>query len=316
MRDVHGLLAAVRAQPWAILPEYLEAIEAIAARALDAEVLARLSADGHKEQFTASREMVAAGGQRLDGAMYAVVRDGVAALPLIGPIFPRANLVSSSAGGAPLDALMRDFRVAMASPKVDRVVFVTDSPGGVVSGLGEAADIIGAAEKPVAAYVTGMAASAAYWLISQADEIVVDRAASVGSIGVVATQNRQEAPGSDGRRSYEVVSSNAPLKRPDASTEEGRAALQAEVDAIEQVFIADVARGRKVGVAQVRSDFGRGGMVAAKTAIAAGMADRIGTLDGVLSEGRRAGSTNEKRYRRATADALVSTRRRAAYQGA
>lgn len=307
-----AIIAAIRAQPWAILPEYLDAIEALAVRALASDVLARVAADGHRESIEGSREAVAATGKRLEGAWYSTVRDGVAVVPVLGAIFPRANIVNSSAGGSSLDGVMRDFRVAQNSADVERIVMLFDSPGGVVSGLSEAADAIAGSTKPVTAFVTGMAASAAYWLASQASEIVIERAASVGSIGVIATVSKQEAVGADGRRSYEIVSSGAPMKRPDPSTDEGRAALQSQIDALEKVFIADVARGRKVSSAVVRSEFGRGGMVSGEAAIAAGMADRIGTLEGVLSTGARRTGQKNNGSRRALAVAEIETRRRAA----
>jgi ClpP class serine protease len=308
--DLSGLLAAVRAHPWAILPEYLEAIEAIIARVSDADILTALRGDGHEARIDASRTALAAVGERLDGAVMSTVRNGAAVIPVLGAIFPRSGMISASADGSALDAIMRDFRVALSAESVDRIVMLVDSPGGIVSGLGEAAETIRAAGKPVTAYVTGIGASAAYWLASQAGEIVLDSSASVGSIGVVASMSRQVGPGSDGRRSFEVVSSNAPMKRPDPETEEGRASIQAEVDAVEAVFIADVAAGRKVSVDKVRSDFGRGAMVAAATAVRSGMADRIGTLESVLAGGspdtRRAG--NYPNRRRALA-AEISTRR-------
>lgn len=310
-QEASAVLAAIRAQPWAIQPEYLEAIEAIALRALDAPVLALLSSDGHRERMAAHVAAVAAVGAPLEGAALSTLRDATAVVPVLGPIFPRATMLNSSAGGTSLDAIMRDLRVALAAGAVERVVMVFDTPGGVVSGLGEAADAIRAAGKPVTAFVTGMAASAGYWLASQAGEIVADRSASLGAIGVVATTSRQESPGADGRRSYEIVSANAPNKRPDVTTEEGRAAIQAEVDRMEAVFIADVARGRRVSAATVRAEFGRGAMVAATAAVESGMADRIGTLEGVLRETRRTGQTRTG-GRRALLTAQVETRRRAA----
>lgn len=310
--ELGGVLAAIRAQPWAILPDYLEAIEALAARALADPSLAAVANDGHEDRLRAHIASVAAVGTPLDGARMSTVRDGVAVVPLLGPIFPRANLVNSSAGGTPLDAVMRDFRVAQAARDVDRVVMLVDSPGGVVSGLGEAAEAIRAAQKPVTAFVTGMGASAAYWLASQAAEMVLEPAASVGSIGVVASISRQEAPGADGRRTHEVVSSYAPRKRPDVTTEDGRAAVQEEVDALESVFIAAVAKGRNVPVSVVRQEFGQGAMVAARAAVERGMADRIGTLESVLRGTRRTGEVTTGGGRRALAAAEIETRRRAA----
>lgn len=296
--DLTAVLAAIRCQPWAIVPEYLDAIEAIAARAMDAPVLALLAEDGHRARIEASMQAVAAVGTPLPGArMSSTVRAGVALIPVIGPIFPRVSLVNASAGGTGLDGIMHDFRVASQSPDVERIVMLYDTPGGVVSGLGEAADGIRASEKPITAFVTGLAASAGYWLASQAGEIIADRSAQLGNIGVVASMSRQEQAGQDGRRVYEIVSTNAPDKRPDPSTEEGRAALQAQVDQIEHVFMGDVARGRGVSLATVRSEFGRGASVSAARAVELGMADRIGTLESVLKDARYRGKERGGRPR-------------------
>lgn len=309
--DVAALISAIRAQPWAIMPEYLEAIEALAVRALDADVLQLLARDGHAQSMDESRLAVAALGTRLDGSRGSTVRNGNAVVPMIGTIFPRASMIGASTGGTSLDAVMHDFRVAQASADVERLVLLIDSPGGVVSHVGETADLIRSSTKPVTAYVTGMGASLAYWLGSQASELVLDRSASVGSIGIVATTSRQEGPDASGRRAYEIVSSGAPLKRPDVTTEEGRASVQADVDAIETVFMADVAAGRRVSVEYVRERFGQGAMVPAARAVEVGMADRIGTLESVLqqSSGRTRSNSGG---RRALAAAEIETRRRAA----
>jgi len=66
-------------------------------------------------------------------------------------------------------------RRALADPSVKTVDLVIDSPGGSVLGLPETADVIHAANrvKPVRAFVTGIAASAAYWLASQASTITL-----------------------------------------------------------------------------------------------------------------------------------------------
>lgn len=309
--EAAAVIAAIRATPWAIVPEYLEAIEAIAARALDSAALERLAADGHAASMDGARAAVAAVGRELPGSRMSKFRDGAAVIPMVGTIMPRASLIGASTGGTSLDSLMHDVRVAERAEDVERIVLLVDSPGGMVSALGEAADSLRATAKPITAFISGMGASAAYWLASQAGEIVMDRSASVGSIGVVATTSRQEGPDQNGRRAYEVVSSGAPMKRPDVTTDEGRAAVQAEVDAIEAVFVADVAAGRGVSVEQVRRDFGRGAMVAAAQAVAAGMADRIGTLEGVLmaygKEPRRTGKTTGGR--RALAAAEITVRR-------
>jgi ClpP class serine protease len=76
---------------------------------------------------------------------------------------------------------------ALADPSVKTVDLVIDSPGGSVLGLPETADVIHAANrvKPVRAFVTGIAASAAYWLASQASSITLTPSGEVGSVGVL-----------------------------------------------------------------------------------------------------------------------------------
>ena len=78
-------------------------------------------------------------------------------------------------------------RRALADPSVRTVDLVIDSPGGSVLGLPETADVIHAANrvKPVRAFVTGIAASAAYWLASQASTITLTPSGEVGSVGVL-----------------------------------------------------------------------------------------------------------------------------------
>lgn len=310
--DLQRVRAAILAQPWAILPDYLAGIEALAERAMQADALAWLERDGHAARLAGGLEAVASVGSRLEGARMSTVRDGTAVVPVFGPIFPRVNMLNSSAGGTALDAIMADLRVAQASTAVERILMVFDTPGGVVSGLGEAAVAIRESAKPITGFVTGIAASAGYWLASQAAELVLEPAGSVGSIGVVMSMSRQVQPGSDGRQAYEITSSGAPRKRPDPSTDEGRAAIQEELDAIEGVFVGDVAAGRKKSPAYVRREFGQGGMVPAARAVEVGMADRIGTLEATLNGlARRAGPTPSPN-RRALAERDLELRQRRA----
>ncbi|EHM01415.1 peptidase, S49 family protein [Acetobacteraceae bacterium AT-5844] len=278
------ILAAVRAQPWAILPEYLEAIEAVAVRLMTAPSLEALKIDGHAERHEANLQAVAAMGARLDGTRGGMIRNGVAALPVFGPIFPRAASMSLSSGGTSLDRLAADFRTAQAAEAVHHILLVMDTPGGVVSSeLSGMARMIAGSSKPVTVYVAGAAASAGYWLASQAGEIVMDELSVVGSIGVISSLSRQEVPDAAGRRGHEIVSSNAENKRPDPSTPEGRAAIQALVDSLEVEFIDTVAAGRRVSREAVLKDFGRGGLKAGRDAVKAGMADRLDTLEATLS---------------------------------
>lgn len=299
-------LMAIRNQPWAILPEWLPAIEAIAERAMDAPELLALREAGHAARYG---EALAAMGQRLEGARLSTIRDGVAAIPVFGPIFPRANIMTEMSGATSLDLLAHDLRIAQASPAVHHILMVYDTPGGHVSGVAEFAGAIAASHKPATAFVSGLGCSAGYWLASPSKEIVADRSAMVGSIGVVCSVGWQEEPDQNGERWVDITSSHAPMKRLDYATEEGRAALRAEIDQIEDVFIDDVARGRKVSRATVISEFGKGGTMVGKAAKAAGMVDRLDSLDATLT---RLAGRQRSGASRARAEADEDLRRRRA----
>ncbi len=130
-----------------------------------------------------------------------------------------------------------------------------------------------------------MAASAAYWLASSCDEIVMDATASVGSIGVLSIHTDDKAQKEkNGLVQTHIVSSQSPRKRLDVATEEGRADMQSQVDAIADVFVENVARNRNVPIETVLSDFGQGSLCVGIHAVKQGMADRLGSLESLIQE--------------------------------
>lgn len=158
---------------------------------------------------------------------------------------------------------------AERDPTIKEVVFNIDSPGGQTSGLSDAMDAVAGMTIPTRAEVSGMAASAAYGLASQAGSITaLNRSAMFGSIGVKCTYFVDESV-------VEITSSNAPEKAPDVTTAEGKATVQKLLDQIEAVFIEDIARGRGTTTDKVKSDFGRGGVFLAHDAKTHGMIDDV-----------------------------------------
>lgn len=292
------VLAAIRSQPWAIMPEYLDAIEAIALRALDNPAIVTIEGDGHQQRMA---EAIAEMGAPMPGTRSVAIRQGVASIPLFGPIFPRANTMTEMSGATSLATLAADLRKAEASPDVRNILIVADSPGGQITDVRAFAALIAGASKPVTVFVSGMCCSAAYHICSQASEIIADPFALVGSIGIAIAGSVQEAPDSNGNRAVTIVSSNAVDKRLDLSTDEGQGKVRAMLDGIEEVFLADVARGRGVPVSTVKQNFGRGGTMSARQAKEAGMIDRVeaGGLAAVLS--RLSGPVRSATPRRAAA---------------
>lgn len=75
---------------------------------------------------------------------------------------------------------------ALSDKDVESILLDVDSPGGITDGVYETGSQIREArsQKPVNARITGLGASAAYWLASQANSIGASPTAQVGSIGV------------------------------------------------------------------------------------------------------------------------------------
>ena len=261
--------------PWAILPSMYDTIRELVrfrvegGRLSDEDIQARLTAAGPGHPKTAR------GG-------------AVAVLPLYGVIAQRMDMMTEISGGTSTDRFTEMFRQAIGEPSVGAVVIDVDSPGGSAYGIQELAETIMAArgQKPIIAVANSMAASAAYWIASAADEVVITPSGEVGSIGVVA--GHLDISAQQEMKGEKVTLISAGEKKTDHSpfgplSDSARADIQGRVDEYYNAFVSAVAKGRGVSVAQVRSGFGEGGMVGAREALQLGMVDRIGTLDQTIA---------------------------------
>ena len=251
-------------EPWAITSSALTTILDIAARQ------------------NAPPEAVAAKlGRELQNSYRLEMRDGIAVLPVVGPLFRYANLFTQVSGASSYELLAKDFTQAVENPDVKAIVLNIDSPGGEVNGCAEFADMIHEARgvKPIIAYASGDAASGAYWIAAAADEIVVSKTSALGSIGVVGVYR-----GNKGEDAVEVVSSQSPYKRLDPDTDDGRARLQKRIDTMADVFVDAVAKYRGVASSHVQNHYGSGDVFIGDTAVKQGLADRIGSFEKLLSE--------------------------------
>jgi len=264
-RPAVRIRTALLAQPWLMQPTMLTTMLGIA----DRENL--------------SPEAVAAQlGRPLDNSHAISVRDGVAVIPIDGPIFRYADMFTEVSGGVTIAQLATDLNQALTDPLITSIVLAVDSPGGEVNGVAEFADMVYAARqrKPICAYIGGLGASAAYWIASAASEVVCDSAALVGSIGVVMAV---PDPTAKPAKAIEFVSSQSPHKRPNPATEAGKAKIQGMVDAVAAVFVAAVARNRGVSAETVLADFGQGDVLVGQAAVDAGLVDRLGSFEGVIA---------------------------------
>lgn len=216
---------------------------------------------------------------------------GVAVLRLYGVVAHRAHMVSnvSGPGGTSTELFGRSLRAALADEQVGAVLLDVDSPGGAVAGTPELVDLIYQSRgqgKPIVASANALAASAAYWIASAADEFVVTPSGSVGSIGVLAAhEDRSEAAAKEGRRITYVTAGKfkAEGNPHEPLTDEARAEVQRMVDHAYGVLVDSIARNRGVSAQTVRESYGEGRMFHAKQALAVGMVDRIESFDDTLA---------------------------------
>ena len=257
----------ITGDPWAITETALHTILEVAARENEAP------------------EAVAAKlGRQLQNSYNATERDGVAIIPVTGPLFRYANIFTAISGASSYELIARDFMSALENPQISSIILDIDSPGGEVNGVSELASMIFEARgtKPVIAYASGDAASGAYWIASAADEIVVSETSALGSIGVVGIYRGKSAK--ESAETVEIVSSQSPHKRLDPTSDDGRAKLQTRIDSMADVFVSTIARNRDVTADHVLGHYGGGDVMIGANAVNAGLADRVGSLERLITE--------------------------------
>lgn len=201
---------------------------------------------------------------------------GVVVLDLRGPLYARSvGFKDSYEELAAVAAQLEE------QPAVKGVLLRIDSPGGEVANVRVAADAIRALAKakPVWALADPMAASAAYWLGSQASRLLVGPGALAGSIGVIIrhadmTKRAEQL----GVRITEVTfgSKKNEFSSFKSLDEAALGRLQAMVDESGEKFVAAVASGRRIKPEAVRATEGR--ILTGSEAVRLGLADGVATF--------------------------------------
>jgi signal peptide peptidase SppA len=222
------------------------------------------------------------------GPRSALGHGGVAVIPIYGPISHRETLFSMIFGGSSCQRFSAALQQALADPSVSAVIIDIDSPGGTVDGVPELSSEIYNArgKKKIVALANGMAASAAYWIGTSADELWVTPSGQVGSIGVFAAhEDISKALDMEGIKVSLVSAGRFKTEGMpyEPLSSEARASIQKMVDDFHAMFINAVARNRDVASSTVRNGFGEGRMLSAQDAVRAGMADGVATLDQTLA---------------------------------
>lgn len=207
----------------------------------------------------------------------------IAVIPVVGVVSHRASSLGASA-----EVIAAQVETALASPKVDGILFDVDSPGGEVSGVPELAARIFAArgQKPMLAVANTLAASAGYWIASAADEVWVTPSGETGSIGVwTAHEDWTTWLENEGVKITEFAAGK--FKTEGAFwkplSPEAESVLQARVDEVYGWFLKAVAAHRGDTPAAVRAGYGEGRVLGAQQSKAAKLVDRVGTLEEAIA---------------------------------
>ena len=133
------------------------------------------------------------------------VRDGVAIIYVVGELLHHDSFLSRLWGTFTYDTIAKRFQRAVDHSDIHSIMLYVDLPGGQANGADQLAAMIYAArhKKPIAAYVSGMACSAAFWIATAASKVTISDMAILGSIGVA--QAYQNTAGRDEQRGIERV---------------------------------------------------------------------------------------------------------------
>lgn len=217
-----------------------------------------------------------------------VVKDGILHIPVKGVLLNDFGYAFGS-WATGYQYIQKAFERGMGDADVRGIALIVDSPGGMVAGNFDLVDRIYArrGEKPVAAFASEHAYSAAYSLASAADpgRLYIARTGGVGSIGVVTTHVDMSKLMDD--IGYAVTFIYAGKHKVDGNAyeplpEDVRARIQERIDALYSIFVSTVARNRGLDEQAVRDTEAL--TFPADKALSNGLADKIGSLDDALAD--------------------------------
>lgn len=183
--------------------------------------------------------------------------------------------------------LIKVIEAAELNPNVCGIVLVIDGPGGMVSHIDLATAAIENCTKPVATVVSGVMASAHFWLGTAAGRtFIASPLCEVGSVGVVITycsyRKFFELNGIDYR---EIYPDTADLKNKETRALEDSgddSLIKARAERIHRVFSESVAKNLGIKYDPELPLF-RGEMFTAEEAVAAKYIDQFGTLSDAVT---------------------------------
>jgi len=180
-----------------------------------------------------------------------------------------------------VDSFTRIVADATHDDSIIGIVLDVNSPGGTPSAGDEMLDVVLGVEKPVAAVVREMGASAAYWAIAGSDYIVASPVSDVGSIGV--TMSYAESAGTlqeEGGRWVDIASGDfKDAGHPERELrEEEQEYLQSQVDSVHVYMMERILSARPVLVRETLEAVADGRAFLGADALEYGLVDEVGSF--------------------------------------
>lgn len=204
----------------------------------------------------------------------------------VAVIHVSGSIAGSGSGAVTPETFKSELDAAEADQNVKAIVVRVNSGGGSAGSSEEMATYVADCSKPVVVSVSDSCASGAYYMASQADWVVADGGASIGSIGVIMSKYDITDFLQSLGISVDYITSGSDK---DVSyyaselTDDQRAKLQAQVDSINSHFIDAVAVGRGLD-RDVVATLATGQTWSGYQALDLGLVDQVGTYDDALSK--------------------------------
>lgn len=178
-RQLLHIRAALYSEPWAITEPWLEKLCAIAEAHADGKPPEFKAQDSEDEGYDPGFDLI----------------NDVAIVPVSGPIFPKANLMTALSGATALSELSETIKSAL-SIRPSAVILNMDTPGGSVSGLADFCSwlhgVCQASPFPIVSLTNPLSASAGFMISSQCDMAYSTEGGATGSIGVISRMNNYD----------------------------------------------------------------------------------------------------------------------------
>jgi len=273
---VNPILAQFNNEPALIERSMQATFEACVAKT--GEFVAKLDAKGHVD-MASNGFWFADDDWRAAYRPYRVA-NGILTVPVAGVLLNKFPWAIGWATG--YEYIYEAMKRGMKDDDVKGIALLIDSPGGMVSGNFDLVDRMFAmrGEKPIMAFASDSAYSAAYSIASAADKISVSRSGGVGSIGVVTLHvDYSQMLENQG---IKVTFIFAGKHKVDGNAYEPlpadvREKIQARIDGLYSEFVSIVARNRNMDEKAVRAT--EADTFMASEAIANGLADEAGSFD-------------------------------------